>query len=145
MSLGELRAEMAKAAPAAALRFWKNGGEPALDAQAYEDAMDDLARSEARPGETFEKALARLADERDPTLNALYSAADMARALAEKRAADGRRDEATDDAERKRRIADKMDALAEAGRKEGESREKAYARLLRESEDMKALADAHEL
>ena len=104
-----------------------NGAAPAFDSATYEDAMCDLAKSEARSGESVGAALSRLLTDHDPRLAALGKAAYHAELAAE-----------SADLLRKRATFDELLAtMASLSKREDETIEAATARLLRENEVVK--------
>jgi len=61
-------------------RVAKSGGMPSFTRQQYESEMMALAKREAGAGESTACAFARLCDERNPQIEALFKAAEQAEA-----------------------------------------------------------------
>jgi hypothetical protein len=99
---------------------------PTHTARQYEDAMCDLARREAAPGESEGAALSRLLADRDDRLVALSKAAHAA-GIAERAPATARTQELAMGLMRKR---------AEQCASPGESVDDAFARLGREGDEI---------
>jgi hypothetical protein len=139
----KLQREMVQAAPESALRFAKQGGEPTLPPWAYDEALLEYAKSQARPEGSEARALARLIRDRDETVHALYAASRQATARLEKAAADDRHASAGDRLAKRQDIEDRMEKYAAASARPGESEAQAYDRLLREDPTMRDLYAQH--
>lgn len=112
--------------------FVKSGTEPLFGPRRYEDAVLAQADRQRREGESVEKCLARLIQEKDPAVNALWAAANRSRALLAKRADDLAREGAADRLSKKADLEAQLDAYVRANqRPEDGTFEKAYDRLLR--------------
>jgi len=122
-----------------ALDFAKGDGEPSHTRAEYEDAMLDIAKSEAREGEATAIAFARLVDEGDERISALYLAAravedaERARVHAEHFAAVDSGEfgaELAKRADAKLGIMARMEKIAADSRQDGESDAAAFARAM---------------
>lgn len=131
----------------------KSGGESAYGRRDYEDAMLELAKAEARPGESPEVAFVRLLQDREPRMEALAKAGQMAD-IAERQAAAEKWREDTASGKRgediRKRTADReaagaqMEKYAAASARDGETPEQAMTRMLCEDETMQTLYRQYE-
>lgn len=110
-----------------AMRVTKHGADPTYDRRHYEDAMMKLAADEAGPRESTALAFARLCEEREPRIEALYSAASRADVLK----ADPVGAPTMEEKVRKRaQVWQLMQRTARLEKRAGESDEQALERLL---------------
>jgi len=100
-------------------RVVHKGASPSYTAADYEQAMTDLARYEADGVGSTAKAYARLLDEGDDRMEALYKAADAARVAAPS-------------VPKREQAWDLLKSYASTARREDETLEAAVARLLEE-------------
>lgn len=126
----------------------KAGNSPIYTRHQYEDAMLEIAKSEARAGESTAVAFARLVKERDPRISALCVAgreaevAERARDHAEHFAAVDSGEFSADVAKQldaKQDLMVRMEAIAKEARQEGESEASAFARAMGSDATMRDL------
>jgi hypothetical protein len=120
---------------------------PTFRRQDYEEAMLDLARAEAWPGENVNQAFARLCSNGDKRMDALYAAACVVRPASDEGAvaSEGSAPKAASVAKRmadRDRIWQLMLKTARHERRQGESVQKALDRLLETDE---VIRDAYSL
>lgn len=121
----------------------KSACTPRYSASAFEDGMLELAKSEARLGESPAEALSRLCAESDRRMELLYNAARRAEVEEARQKAEKPPEPKPESFEKWEELYSQMESYARSRKEDGESLEAAFERLLERDSRMQELYKRH--